>query len=304
MMSLVKNMRPSDNLVYMENICFKADGKDITNKICKTIHESEKILLLGPNGSGKSTLLKIISGLLQPTIGDISINGYPADSMNARKIRSFVPQFIDFPPMLKVQELITFVQQHYQEVMLNEKWIKKYDINPNEYASCLSGGQKRRLALALALLGNPKLLLLDEPESGLDVHFRESVLNEMIFKSDQRNIAIIMATHFFEAAIKYFDRIMIINKGKIIYDDTRENYLESQVDIIRLDVEAEFPQQVIDMYIRGRFRYVAIGKRCIRLYIDRSRQCIHELKKANWPGKLFKECAVTAEDIYLYNIGE
>lgn len=299
------NMRKPENIkntISIKNLSFKSNGKKIIRNINAIVNENEKILLLGPNGSGKSTFLKLLAGLLQGD-GELSIFGYTPTSIDAKKIRAFVPQFIDFPPMLRVCELVKFVQVHYsQNVSFDFK--SKYGIDKNTFASTLSGGQKRRLALMLALTANPSILLLDEPESGLDIQFRESVLNDIILKSTDKPMAIIMATHFFEASLKYFDRIWIMKDGEIIYNETREHFFGLKKDISRWDIEADSLEHVVNKYIQKKYRYAFLSEKCIRVYLNNTDQCIKELENASWSGKSLSECAVTPEDVYLYNIGD
>lgn len=292
----------SKSAITMNNVGFKSNGKIILNSISKSFDKNQKILLLGPNGSGKSTLLNVMAGLLKST-GTVSIYGENAYSNQAKKTRAFVPQLIDFPFKLTVLELITFVRQHYNKKISTDEISRSYNIDLHEYAYNLSGGKKRRLALALALLANPQLLLLDEPESGLDVQFRESILQEIILKTKKKQMTIIMASHFFESSTKYFDRVLIIKKGDIIFDEKMDIFLKLKTNILCWDIYTDKPQEAIELVKTNQLRHVNMGH-SIRLYLKQGDKFIPQLKQTNWPNLNFQPKIVTAEDVYLFHAGE
>lgn len=222
--------------VSLENVKFRSRYKTVLKTLSLDVHSNEKILLLGPNGSGKSTLLKIMSGLLKP-IGSIKIFGEASYSITAKKLRAYVPQQIDYPSKITVSELIDFIALHYQQKIEKYELLKLYQLNHDEFAANLSSGQKRRLTLALAFIGNPKLLLLDEPEAGLDVEFRESVLNRLLLRNQANNMTIIMASHFFETMTEFFDRVIILNKGQLIFDSNMDQFLKikNKMQLVKME---------------------------------------------------------------------
>jgi ABC-2 type transport system ATP-binding protein len=214
--------------VVMKDVGFRFRRKIILKSINLVIKPKERILLLGRNGGGKSTLLKIMAGLTSPK-GNVFVFGKDPFCFEVKKKRTFVPQQIDYPEKITVGEVIRFVKQHYQKtIMSGYDLLTLYELKEDEYASALSSGQKKRLALALALLARPKLLLLDEPESGLDVQFRESVLNKFILSSQQQEAAIVMASHFFESVIQYFDRVLVLKDGVLVSDCSADSFIKLQ----------------------------------------------------------------------------
>lgn len=287
--------------ILMNNVSFISNKKTILNNLNMTIKQNERVLLLGPNGSGKSTLLKACSGLLMTT-GEMTIFGFAPHSLKAKRVRSFVSQHIDFPIKLTIGEIIHFVQQHYAMRIPLDQFAATYELNLKQHASQLSGGQQRRLALALALLPNPKLLLLDEPESGLDIQIRESILKEMIMNTTQHHIAIVMATHFFATAMQYFDRVIILREGKIICDHPMKTFLQFKERLQRWDIQTDNPEQIINSPPPHACRFVRAGQRQLRLYHDAT-QGVYDMQQWQRSGATLYPQAVTAEDIYLYHVG-
>lgn len=227
-MSNKKSTQHSSNTeaVVMRNINFVSADKVILHTMSMQIANHQKVLLLGPNASGKSTLIKIIAGVLRATMGQCSVFDMLPYTLPAKKHCAYVPQHIEFPVKLTVAEVINFVASHYQQPLHLNRLLQSYELHGDAYASTLSGGQKHRLMLALALLSQPTLLLLDEPENGLDVQFRERVLHEIFRSFRERHVAVVMATHLFATKIHYFDRVIILKRGTIIFDGSVDQFLE------------------------------------------------------------------------------
>ncbi len=188
--------------------------------------------LLGPNGAGKTTLVEMIEGIQKPDKGEIMIMGkrWKGNETELRHLIGLSLQETYFIDKLTVKETlmlfasffnldVTKVKEIISLVGLEEK-IKSYVVN-------LSGGQRQRLALGIALLNNPKILLLDEPTTGLDPNARQEVWNILLSLRKKWNTSLVLTTHYMEEAEKLCDYIIIIDKGKILKEGNLEQLLQA-----------------------------------------------------------------------------
>ena len=182
--------------------------------------------LLGPNGAGKTTTIGIISGLTKLSSGTVKILGYDAikDYRNARKLIGLSPQELNFDLFFPIHELLTLQAGYYglplkqakerTELMLNQFGLLD---KANAKARELSGGMKRRIQIAKALIHNPPIVILDEPTAGVDIELRY-MLWEYLKKINKEGKTILLTTHYIEEAEKLCDTISIINDGKIMVE--------------------------------------------------------------------------------------
>ena len=201
--------------------------KDFNIKIKKgSIHG-----LLGPNGAGKSTFINILGGLVKKNKGNINICGIDIDKN--QKLSKFkigiVPQELNIDPFFTPYELLELQAGLYGIPKKNRKTEEILDNvglldNKNAYARTLSGGMRRRLLVAKALVHSPEMLILDEPTAGVDVELR-SMLWNYIRDINNQGTTICLTTHYLEEAEKLCENITILNKGQVIKDDTKINLL-------------------------------------------------------------------------------
>jgi ABC-2 type transport system ATP-binding protein len=193
------------------------------------IQAGECFGLLGPNGAGKTTTIEILEGLLQPTSGDVEIFGKRWDK-HAQELRELIGislQETRLGEKLSVRETVDLFASFYenprrpQEVLEDMALTEKADA----WVGKLSGGQKQRLAVATALVGNPKLLFLDEPTTGLDPQSRRQ-LWDIIRIFQQRGGTVLLTTHYMDEAEKLCDRLSIVDHGKIIASGTPRELIE------------------------------------------------------------------------------
>ena len=187
--------------------------------------------LLGPNGAGKSTFINILGGLVKKDSGDINICGLNIDTETKKskfKI-GIVPQELNIDPFFTPYELLELqaglygikkINRKTEEILENVGLIEQ----KNSYSRTLSGGMRRRLLVAKALVHSPEMLILDEPTAGVDVDLRKSLWN-YIKKINELGTTICLTTHYLEEAEELCENITIINEGKIIKDETKENLL-------------------------------------------------------------------------------
>ena len=187
--------------------------------------------LLGPNGAGKSTFINILGGLVKKNTGNIKICGIDIDkNLKLAKFKiGIVPQELNIDPFFTPLELLELQAGLYgilkknrktEEILDNVGLLDKRDA----YARTLSGGMRRRLLVAKALVHSPQMLILDEPTAGVDVELRSS-LWKYIKKINQQGTSICLTTHYLQEAEELCENITIINAGKIIKDDSKKNLL-------------------------------------------------------------------------------
>ena len=188
--------------------------------------------LLGPNGAGKTSTLSSVEGLIIPQSGDININGYSikSDPLKARANIGVQLQSTSFQPELNVSEILKLFAGMHAVEMTNDKLAAILnDINLGEAASKkfsqLSGGQQQRVSLAIALLHSPRLVLLDEPTTGLDPQSRRQLWQKMEGMRENGH-AILLTTHSMEEAEAVCDRIAIIDHGQVIGIDTPQAFID------------------------------------------------------------------------------
>jgi ABC-2 type transport system ATP-binding protein len=191
-----------------------------------TIEEGEFFGLLGPNGAGKTTLISIIAGLNRADAGNVTIHGHDvvSDYRAARKRLGVVPQELVFDPFFTVRETLRMQSGYYglknndawiDEVMFNLDLTNKADVNTR----ALSGGMKRRVLVAQALVHKPPVIVLDEPTAGVDVELRQT-LWKFISRLNKEGHTIVLTTHYLEEAQALCNRVAMLKAGKVVALDS------------------------------------------------------------------------------------
>ncbi len=201
------------------------------NDVSLEVEEGEFFGLLGPNGAGKTTLISILAGLCRPTAGSVEVMGHDvqADFREARRLLGIVPQELVFDPFFTVRETLQF-QSGYFGIKNNGEWIDEIlhhlglADKANKNMRALSGGMKRRVLVAQALVHRPPVIVLDEPTAGVDVELRQS-LWKFISRLNQEGHTIVLTTHYLEEAQELCGRIAMLKKGQIVALDTTANLL-------------------------------------------------------------------------------
>ena len=209
------------NAIELKNVVKKYKNKIVVNNISLNIKEGELFSLLGTNGAGKTTTIKMISTLIRQNSGNIKVLGYDTieDYTSIRKNINVSPQETAVAMNLTVYENLDFMASVYQIKNKKDKideLIKTFKLEEvlNQKAKTLSGGNMRKLSIAISLINEPKVLFLDEPTLGLDVLSRKELWNTI--SSFKGKITIILTTHYMEEAESLSDRVAIMNKGNII----------------------------------------------------------------------------------------
>tara|TARA_Y100000590_G_scaffold38542_1_gene41367 strand:+ start:1954 stop:2883 length:930 start_codon:yes stop_codon:yes gene_type:complete len=203
------------------------------NNLNLEVKEGEIFGLLGPNGAGKTTFLNILAGTVVKNSGNVNVWGYDLDE-NPRQVRSsigIVPQEINLDPFFSPKNLLELQAGLYgiaKKDRITNTILKlvSLDKQTNAYARSLSGGMKRRLLIAKAMVHRPPILVLDEPTAGVDVELRQNLWNN-VKTLNRQGVTIILTTHVMFEAQEMCNRIAILNKGNLVAMDTTENLLDS-----------------------------------------------------------------------------
>jgi ABC-2 type transport system ATP-binding protein len=200
------------------------------DRIDFTIKKGEVYGFLGPNGAGKTTTLEILEGLRKADAGEVKIFGLDAfkDQQKIKEKIGVQLQATSLDEKMKVGEALRLFAGFYKKQADYNYLLKLVSLEEKEKSlyETISGGQKQRLALALALVNEPELIFLDEPTSGLDPQARHN-LWDILIKMKKKNKTIILTTHYMEEAEKLCDCVAIIDHGKIIAEDTPKNLIDS-----------------------------------------------------------------------------
>ena len=214
------------NIITIDNVCKNYKSKKALDNVSLSIKQGELFGLLGVNGAGKTTLIKILCGLTRKTSGTITINNFNLDKEidKIKEIIDISPQETSVANNLTVKENLEFFANIYNinDAKTINEIIDIFNLNEvlNQRAKTLSGGYKRRLSIAIALISKPKILFLDEPTLGLDVFARRELWN--IIKKLQKNITIILTSHYLEEIENLCDRVAILSNGKLLKTGTIE----------------------------------------------------------------------------------
>ena len=218
------------NIITIDNVCKNYKAKKALDNVCLSIKKGELFGLLGVNGAGKTTLIKILCGLTRKTSGTITINNFNLDK-EIDKIKEIIdvsPQETSVANNLTVKENLQFIANIYNsDDTVIDQVVDVFKLNDvlNQIAKTLSGGYKRRLSIAIALISKPKILFLDEPTLGLDVFARRELWS--IIKKLQKNITSILTSHYLEEIENLCDRVAILSKGKLLHTDTIDGIKQS-----------------------------------------------------------------------------
>ncbi|MFG1673836.1 ABC transporter ATP-binding protein [Micromonospora sp. NPDC049282] len=191
------------------------------DRVDLTVRAGELVGLLGPNGAGKSTLINLLVGLRRPTAGRVELlGGDPRDPASRRQL-GVTPQETGLPGTLRVGEVVDFVSAHHPDPVPRGELLERFGLTDQvrRQTGGLSGGQRRRLAVALAFVGRPRLVLLDEPTTGLDVEARHA-LWESIRGFHAEGGTVLLSSHYLEEVEALAQRVVVIGHGRVLADDS------------------------------------------------------------------------------------
>ena len=230
-----------------------ANGSEALKGVSLDVEQGDFFALLGPNGAGKTTIIGIISTLVNITAGSVEVFGKRVDTHIYETKLDFgvVPQEINFSQFEKVRDIVMTQAGYYGlprklASQRCEKYLRKLGLweKRDERSRTLSGGMKRRLMIARALVHEPRLLILDEPTAGVDIELRRSMW-EFLTEINSKGTTIILTTHYLEEAEQLCRSIAIIDEGKIIENTSMKSLLaELDCQVYILDSTAEIPARL------------------------------------------------------------
>ncbi|MBN1215619.1 MAG: ATP-binding cassette domain-containing protein [Candidatus Lokiarchaeota archaeon] len=306
-----KNNSENKNNFKIKNNLIKA-----ANDISFKVKEGEIFGLLGPNGAGKTTTIRMMTGVLQPTLGNISIYGYDLwkYSISCKQIMGNVPEMADayldltgFQNLIYIGEIYNISKKERTRkanyLLKKFELYEKKDIKTKKY----SKGMNQRLLLCMALMNNPKILFLDEPTSGLDVQSAR-IIKELIKDYNKQGMTIFLTTHDMEVANELCNRIAIINQGKIINLDTPENLRNLTQKFQAIDCYLEEIVDIKEITSLKAIKDVEFINNRYHIIVDDVNDAIYELiayfKSKNVKLKQFNTYQPKLEDAFLEIISE
>ena len=226
-----------------------ATGFEAVKGISLQVNKGEIVALLGPNGAGKTTLFSTICGITNPSSGSVFIDGYEISKnfRDARKLIGLVPQDITLEPFEKVLNTINFSRGLFgkkKDDALTEKVLTKLSLWDKRDSRImeLSGGMKRRVLIAKALIHEPRLLFLDEPTASVDVELRQSMW-DVVADLKKDGVTIILTTHYIEEAEAIADRVGIINKGELLLIEEKASLMQKfGQKILKVELQKKLKQ--------------------------------------------------------------
>ncbi|MBK0394651.1 ABC transporter ATP-binding protein [Ramlibacter algicola] len=217
------------------------------------IEEGEFFGLLGPNGAGKTTLISILAGLARASDGNVSVLGHDVQAQyaQARRHLGVVPQELVFDPFFTVREALR-IQSGYFGVRGNDAWITELleslglADKANANMRQLSGGMKRRVLVAQALVHKPPVIVLDEPTAGVDVELRQT-LWQFIARLNRQGHTVLLTTHYLEEAEALCNRIAMLKQGRVVALERTSDLLKAaSSNVLRFKIDRELPPQFAD----------------------------------------------------------
>ena len=233
----VKNL----NKIYSKN---SSNSIQAINNLNLEVKEGEIFGLLGPNGAGKSTFINILAGTTIKTSGEVNVWGFNLDK-NPRQVRAsigIVPQEVNVDPFFTPKNLLELQAGMYgirKKDRITDTILKLVSLEKQaeSYTRALSGGMKRRLLVAKALVHKPPIIILDEPTAGVDVELRNNLWDN-VKQLNKNGVTIILTTHYLNEAEEMCDRIGILNKGNLVALDTTKNLLKKiQTKIVKFLID-------------------------------------------------------------------
>jgi len=281
----------------MEMITARGLARSFRNKKGETVHAvkgvdfsvraGEIVGFLGPNGAGKTTTLKMLTTLLKPTAGSATVAGYDlaADPQGVRTAIGYVGQSSGTAPMASVREELVMQGECYRMSRTDaaaraDELLSALDLTEQAgtMTMLLSGGQRRRLDIALGLIQRPQLVFLDEPSTGLDPQSRTNLWEHIRRLRDDHGATVFLSTHYLDEADALCDRVLIIDKGRVVAEDSPEELKQHMGhDTVSVEVESDVDRARAVLEGRLGVRNVAVEGTTLLLSVEYGNRRMMEL---------------------------
>jgi phospholipid/cholesterol/gamma-HCH transport system ATP-binding protein len=254
-------VRPEDGIIVLKNLTKRFGNNIVLDDITLAIEKGKTTVVIGPSGCGKSVLLKHMIVLLRPTIGDVYFKGQRIDNLDDKQLTGIRAHFgylfqsgALFDSLTVAENIMFPVKQHYQitrysaveELVRNKLKMVGLEGLQQFYPANLSGGQRKRVALARAIALDPEIILYDEPTTGLDP-IRSDTINELILKLERElGVTSIAVTHDMKSAYKIADRIVMLHNGKIIADGDTDHIHNHPDPIVQQFIKGEISKKELE----------------------------------------------------------
>ncbi|MCH2534542.1 MAG: ABC transporter ATP-binding protein [Bdellovibrionales bacterium] len=247
------------HIIEVKNLTKSFSDKTVIDNISFELKENQSLVMLGLNGAGKTTTISMLLGLLKPSSGRISVLNHPPGSDAVKSSISCLPQSSTFPAQLKVKEVISFMQSHYASY--NTEIVDIFNLKDllNQPLKNLSGGQKRRVSLACAFVGNPRLVFLDEPTAGVDIS-QKKVIWKFLKNYQNSGGSLFLTTHDLMEAEVLSQNLLFLHQGQIVEQGTRED-LKKKFSLKKVKFKCTNTKITIDQssYIAGDNSYFEVS---------------------------------------------
>ena len=293
------------NIVQAKDLVKSYSGENVVDKVSLDVHQGECFGLLGPNGAGKTTTLRMMLGMTRPDDGELQIleQAVPLKSRQVRQYIGVVPQMDNLDPDFSVVENLrtyaryfglggSLVAQRINELLE----FARLENKAGAKIEALSGGMKRRLTLARALVNDPKLLILDEPTTGLDPQARQLIW-QRLRKLRSEGKTLILTTHYMEEAQRLCDRLAIMDQGKIIVQGSPQELIETHIEPHVIEAYGSgLDDWLANTNVTEGARIEHIGETAL-LYVNQEKPVIDDL--CSHQGMDFLHRRANLEDVFL-----
>ncbi|WP_418275629.1 ABC transporter ATP-binding protein [Isoptericola jiangsuensis] len=242
------------NVIRLEGVTRRFGDVTALDGVDLDVEAGEIVGLLGPNGAGKSTLLSLVNGQRRPDTGTVRLLGGDPRDAGSRVGLGVTPQETGLPATLRVAEVVDFVAGHFPDPVPTARLLEQFGLAgmARKQTGALSGGQKRRLAVALSMVGRPRVLLLDEPTTGLDVSARQE-LWDAIRDYHAGGGTVLLTSHYLEEVQALAERVVVIDRGVVRADDTMAQILH-RVGLRQVVLRSPQDLSAWTLVVRGSYR--------------------------------------------------